>query len=69
MNRKLLWAGIIGSAVTALCCFTPLLVLLFGVLGLSTLSGYLDFVLFPFLFIFIFITVYALLKMNRQRRS
>jgi len=61
-KSKLLWIGIGGSAVAALCCFTPLLVILLGAVGLSAVIGYLDFVLLPALAIFIIITIYALLK-------
>lgn len=52
--------GLIGTVLTALCCFTPLLTGLLAVIGLSWLIGYLDFVLFPALFLFIGITVFAL---------
>ena len=63
MNKsRLLRVGIIGSAVAALCCFTPLLVVLLGAVGLSAVVGYLDYVLLPSLAIFIGITIYALLK-------
>jgi mercuric ion transport protein len=61
---KLLRVGIIGSAIAALCCFTPALVVLLGVVGLSAAVGYLDYVLLPALAIFIIITIYALLKKN-----
>jgi mercuric ion transport protein len=59
---KLLWIGITGSIVTALCCFTPVLVILLGAVGLSAIVGYLDYVLFPALAIFIGITLFALIK-------
>ena len=59
---KLLWVGIIGSAIAALCCFTPVLVVLLGAVGLSAAVGYLDYVLLPALAVFIIITIYALLK-------
>jgi len=59
-NRTLLKTGIIGSVVTALCCATPILVILFGVLGLSAWAGWLDYVLIPALVVFIGITIYAL---------
>lgn len=52
--------GMIGTVFTALCCFTPLLTGLLAIVGFSWLIGYLDFVLFPALFLFIGITVYAL---------
>lgn len=59
-DKSLLKVGIIGTITAALCCFTPVLVILFGVVGLSALVGYLDIVLFPALGIFILLTLYAL---------
>ncbi len=59
-NTRFLRAGIIGAVIAALCCFTPVLVFLLGVLGLSALTGYLDYVLFPALVFFIGLTFYAL---------
>ena len=61
-KSKLLWFGIIGSAVAALCCFTPILVVLLGTVGLSAAVGFLDYVLYPALAIFIMMTIYALVK-------
>jgi mercuric ion transport protein len=58
-EKGLLRFGIVGVAIAALCCFTPVLVILAGVVGLSWLVGYLDFVLLPALFFFIGLTVYA----------
>jgi len=51
-KNRLLQVGIIGAILTALCCFTPVLVVLFGALGLAAFVGYLDFVLFPLLGVF-----------------
>ena len=31
-RKRLLWTGLIGSGVVALCCVTPILVLLLGVI-------------------------------------
>ena len=62
---RLLQIGIVGSIVAALCCFTPVLVLLLGAIGLSSLTGYLDIVLLPALAIFLVITGYALWKRSR----
>lgn len=59
-NRTLLRTGIAGSVIAALCCATPILVILFGVLGLSAWVGWLDYVLIPALVVFIGITAYAL---------
>lgn len=64
-DRKALRFGVIGTVVVALCCFTPVLVILFGVVGLSAVVGYLDFVLFPALAFFVGLTLYALWRRNQ----
>ncbi len=64
-NTALLKTGIIGSVITALCCFTPILVILLGAAGLSSLVGYLDFALFPALFLFVCITLYAMVRRSK----
>lgn len=61
-NNRLLKIGVVGTVLTALCCFTPLLVIVLGAVGLSALIGALDLVLLPLLAIFLAITVYALWK-------
>ncbi|MBL4725300.1 MAG: mercury resistance system transport protein MerF [Rhizobiaceae bacterium] len=61
-DNRLLKKGLIGTAVMALCCFTPILVILLTTVGLSAIIGYLDIVLLPALGIFILITFYALWK-------
>jgi mercuric ion transport protein len=61
-REKLLKVGVIGTIVTALCCFTPILVILLTTVGLSAIIGGLDYVLFPALAVFIAITGYALWK-------
>jgi len=58
-DNKLLGAGVIGTVVAALCCFTPILVLLLGAVGLGALTGYLDYVLLPALAFFVGLTIYA----------
>jgi mercuric ion transport protein len=67
-NQALLRTGLIGTVIAALCCFTPVLVILLGALGLSTALGWLDYLLFPVLAIFVGITVYALVQHPRKRK-
>lgn len=67
-DGKLLEVGIVGSVVAAVCCFTPLLVILLGILGVSAVVGYLDYVLLPSLVFFLGLTVYALWR-RRKRTS
>ena len=67
-NKSMLKYGAIGTVVMALCCFTPVLVVLVTVVGLSAIIGYLDYVLFPALGFFILLTIYALWR-RRQGTS
>jgi mercuric ion transport protein len=62
---NLLKAGITGSIVTAICCFTPFLVIVFGLAGLSSVVPQIDVVLFPLLAIFLCITIFALWKKSK----
>jgi len=58
--------GVIGAGVAALCCFTPLLVIALGALGLGAAMVWLDVVLPPMLAFFLLLTGYALW---RRRKS
>jgi mercuric ion transport protein len=66
VNDRLLKLGIVGTVIAALCCFTPVLVVLFGIVGLSALVGYLDYVLLPALAVFVLITIYAVIRRTRK---
>ena len=64
-NRTLLRTGIAGSVVAALCCATPVLVIVLGAVGLSAWVGWVDYVVIPALVFFIGLTIYAL----KRRRA
>ncbi len=49
-ETRLVKLGLYGSILAALCCFTPLLVVVLAGLGLSAITGWLDYALFPVLF-------------------
>jgi len=66
-DASILKTGIVGTVLAALCCFTPVLIILLGAVGLSALTGYLDYVLLPALAFFVVLTIYALWR--RQSRS
>lgn len=68
-ERRLLIAGIVGTIVAALCCFTPVLAVLLGLVGLSALLGWFDVVLFPALAFFIGLTIYAVWRRQRNARN
>lgn len=65
-NTKLLCTGACGTVIAALCCFTPLLVVLFGAVGLTAWLGYADYVLMPALVFFVLLTGYALYRRRRK---
>ena len=67
-DATLFRTGIVGAVVAALCCFTPVLVVLLGAVGLSALTGYLDVVLIPALVFFAGLTAYAVYRRSRGRR-
>ncbi len=61
-ESSLLKVGVIGTLVTAICCFTPVLVIALGAVGLGGLIVWLDVVLLPALAVFIAILAYALYR-------
>ena len=61
-DHRLLGIGLGGSALAAVCCFTPVLALLLAAGGLSAWLAWLDYVLLPALVLFLGITAYALLR-------
>jgi len=68
-DKKLLYTGIAGTVITAICCFTPVLVIAFTVLGIAGVVGYLDYVLLPLLALFLGLTAYAAWRLARAGHS
>jgi len=68
-DATLVRTGIIGAVVAALCCFTPVLVVLLGALGLSALTGYLDVVIMPALAFFVGLILYTQYRRNRNLKN
>jgi len=65
LDKRLVATGVIGVVVAALCCFTPLLIALFGAIGLSAIVGKLDYVLLPAMAIFFAVLIYGIAKRHR----
>ncbi|MFK5925018.1 MAG: mercury resistance system transport protein MerF [Desulfuromusa sp.] len=61
-------AALAGTGAIALCCFTPILVLGVGLVGLSAITPYLDYVLFPALGIFILVAARAYQKWQSSQQ-
>lgn len=54
-----MYAAFAGTFLVALCCFTPILVILLGLVGLSAFTPYLDWVLLPALAVMVLLSTVA----------
>ncbi|WP_157018061.1 mercury resistance system transport protein MerF [Mesorhizobium xinjiangense] len=57
--------GIVGSAIAAVCCATPILVIALGALGLSAWVVWVDYVALPALALFLATAAYGLWRRQR----
>ena len=64
---KLLGVGIAGIVITAVCCFTPLLVIVLGSIGLVAWANnrWLDVILLGLLAFFMLLTAVAVIRCIR----
>jgi len=67
-TAQLLKTGLIGSIIAVLCCFTPVLAVLLGAVGLGWFVGYLDDVLVPVMIIFLGLVGYAVWRNAKKAR-
>ena len=58
--------GVIGAALSCLACLTPALVVVLGAIGLGTLTGRLDLLLFPLLVGFAALAAYQYGRLRRK---
>jgi len=58
-GEKCFRAGLWGSIIASICCFTPALVMALGFLGLAAVIPYLDYFLIPLLAIFLILALYG----------
>jgi hypothetical protein len=59
-SNRLLKGGVGGALFAAVCCLTPLLVVALAGAGLSAVTGWLDYALFPLLFFSLAVVAQAL---------
>lgn len=67
--KAMIGIGGVGAIVTAVCCFTPVLVILLGGIGAGAAIAYLDMVLFPLLGLFLLILVVGILRYRHSQGS
>jgi len=66
-DTKKVWIGaVLGVVLVALCCFTPLLVTVLALVGLSALTPYLDYMLFPALVVLVIVAVMSYRKWRQS---
>jgi mercuric ion transport protein len=61
--------GAVGAIITAVCCFTPVLVIIFSALGIAVITAWLDFILLPLLAVFLILIGWSLWKRHQIRSS
>jgi mercuric ion transport protein len=66
ISKKGVLAALTGTVLVALCCFTPILVVFLGVVGLSAFTPYLDVVLLPALVVMIVVTIASYLRWRKS---
>lgn len=66
-SKKGFYASLAGTLLVALCCFTPILVITLGAIGLSTFTPYLDYVLLPGLIVLIALTLISYAKWRKSQ--
>jgi mercuric ion transport protein len=68
-SKKGMFAALAGTVLVALCCFTPILVILLGAIGLSAFTPYLDLVLLPALCIMIALSIVSFLRWRKSAKK
>ncbi len=67
--NRLMKIGGVGAVVTLLCCFTPILVILFAALGFAAAVAWLDLILFPLLAFFLCLIGWSLWRRQKSQLS
>jgi len=63
-NKGCIYTGAVGSVIAAICCFTPVLVIVLGGLGLAAWLAHADYVLFPLLFASLVLLAFGLYRQH-----
>lgn len=62
-------AGGSGAAIAVICCFPPLLVISFGIVGLVAVTGYLDDLFLPALLICLGLLAYGTVLRKKEHAA
>ena len=61
-DRTLITTGAIDAVLAAICCMTPVLVVMFGAVGLTAWLGKADYVLIPALVLCLALVVFGIYR-------
>lgn len=61
-DRTLITTGAVGTVIAAVCCATPLLVIVFGAVGLTAWLAKADYVLIPALILCVGLLAFGLAR-------
>lgn len=64
-SKKFFYTAVTGAILVAICCFTPILVIILATVGLSAFTPYLDYILYPALVLLILIAWLSYKKYKR----
>ena len=67
-DRTLITTGLVGAVVAAVCCATPLLVVVFGAVGLTAWLAKADYVLMPALILCLALVAFGLYRRQLRER-
>ena len=68
-SLKKFYSSIVAIILFALCCWTPILVIVLGFLGIGLIIPYLDYVLLPSLAISVMLAAWYYLKYKQDCRK
>ncbi len=68
-DSTILTAGGLGTVIVGICCFTPALGIVLGVVGLSAWLAWLDYVLLPMLALSLGIMIYGLVLWQHHKKE
>jgi mercuric ion transport protein len=61
-DETLIRMGIVGAVIAAICCFTPILAIALGAIGLAALAAKADYVLIPVMLAFLVLAGFGLYR-------
>jgi len=61
-------ASLTGTVLVALCCFTPILVIILTAVGSGAIIGYLDYILLPALAILLILTIASYRRYHKSQK-